>query len=96
MIELLIQLLELFYMLNPPIEEAIFDVKPLITQIGINNISITSNNFYLITINKIIIKDNDGNSVIFLPNTFSQEVNYFTFSDSKDENRITLSFVAHP
>ena len=72
--------------INPPIDITEFKISSLITKIGTNNISITSNDFYLETIDKIVIKDNDGNSVVFFRNTILiQENNYFTFSDNNNE-----------
>ena len=77
------------------IETADFIVYPYSTSIGQNPISINSEDFYMDTILKIILKDNDGTSVVFSRDTLiDQEINKFSFNENNNE--ITLTIVAHP
>ena len=65
--------------------------------IGRNAIEISSENnyFYMETINKIILTDNDGKTETFLLNTFHAQENQ-TFNFNEEMNKINLVIVVHP
>jgi len=81
--------------ISAPIHEANFDLNPSQTEIGINNIKISTENYCMESIYSIIIKNNDANSIVFYK--YNPKSLYpYQYHLNTGSNSISLSFIAHP